>query len=150
LTALLLCYQYVTSIEGQVDKMAEGNQKLGMIGQTSLSAFGKRELQERMIKKDLSFFCFVVEQTSHSRYYTWKINTENSFWIKKSIEFILQSGLFQQWDRWAYWHRFLKLRLSGTDAMRNFNPNYIVLKNVIPIVVMPCTILLLCVVLFYC
>jgi len=150
LTESFITVNNFTGMEAYVDKLTEGNQKLAMVASTSLSSFTKREMHQRMVERDPLFSCFTLEQTLNSRFYTWKINTENSYWIKRTIAKIKESGLFEQWDRWATWNYLLWLKLAEPSNERSFNPNYILLQNVLPIMIVVCVVFLVCAFIFCC
>ncbi|CAL8121138.1 unnamed protein product [Orchesella dallaii] len=69
--------------------------------------------------------CFQLKQTMNPRRVFWKVNTENSFWVKRTQGKIVEAGLFSQWNRWSTWRYLLRLRKLRNSTENHQKPEYI-------------------------
>ncbi|CAL8092235.1 unnamed protein product [Orchesella dallaii] len=121
-----------------VPEMAEkrGNLKLAVIYPSSKSDVMLNGLTQLIKKFEPSSICFKVKQTLNPRLFSWTINMENQYWILKTLEQIVESGLFSQWRMRALWGSlWSRVFFHGSSSMQESLPNYIDLEEFKPILI---------------
>ncbi|CAL8121140.1 unnamed protein product [Orchesella dallaii] len=114
-----------TNIRDLVPLMAERSKKLAMPYAAADADLVLRDLTNKLRLIDPTFFCFKLHQTMLPKMLTWKIHTENIFWVKKTLRKLVESGLFSQWDKWSTWRHFLTLKLLEVSTDNFQDPDYI-------------------------
>jgi len=124
-----------------VKMMAHPGTKYAVIHDTSLSDLILKDLTQKLKIIHSSYNCFGLEQTFIPKSYFWKFNTENSFWIMRTLERIVASGIMFKWYEWSTWQYMLNFRLNGY-TQEHISPDYINLGKLRPVVAI-CTIMLI-------
>ncbi|CAL8121109.1 unnamed protein product [Orchesella dallaii] len=130
-----------------IPTMAEKGNKFAAIHFASISTLILKDISHKIQLLDPEFICFQLEQQLNPKIYFWKINTENSFWIRKSLGQIMESGLYFQWDAWSTWRYLLKLKQLG-DLIEHLEPEYINLQRFRPIISICAGLLIVCIAVF--
>jgi len=125
--------QNATSIEDWVAIWTEKEENLALLQSSAVSEVALRDINKRIKLKDPYFACFMLKQTLAPKLQTWKINTENRYWILKTIGRIRQSGLFYEWDKWSTWRHLLAMKLFANSYYDAFKPDYINTEKLLPI-----------------
>ncbi|CAL8121107.1 unnamed protein product [Orchesella dallaii] len=134
-------------IKDIIPLMAENGNKFATIHDASISTLVLKDISHRIRLVEPEFTCFKLEQPLNPKIYFWKINTENSFWISKSLGQIVDSGLFFQWDAWSTWRHLLTLKQLG-DIIEHLEPEYINLQRFRPIISICAGLLIVCTTVF--
>ncbi|CAL8121111.1 unnamed protein product [Orchesella dallaii] len=130
-----------------VPLMAEKGKKFATIHSASMSTLVLNDISHKIRLLEPEFTCFKLELPLNSKIYFWKFNTENSFWIRKSVGPIVDSGLFFQWDAWSTWRHLLKLK-QLEDIIEHLEPEYINLQKLRPIFSICAVLLIVCTAVF--
>ncbi|CAL8121097.1 unnamed protein product [Orchesella dallaii] len=126
----------VKSTARMIDWVAEitkNSQKLAVSQSTPGAKMALNDLTQHLRVQDDTYSCFQVKQVLSPKMHHWKINTENRYWILRTVERIVESGLYFQWDLWSTWHYVLTLRQFNNPNGARLNPNYINLARTLPV-----------------
>ncbi|CAL8121200.1 unnamed protein product [Orchesella dallaii] len=124
-----------------VAEMVRKGNKLAMWELSSTSERKLKELRHEFGLRKISSYCFIVKQTLNIRLYFWKINTENRYWIIRTLERLVESGINSQWNKWSDWGSLVKLKLLndtdiGGHSSDTSNPTYISLNELLIVFIM--------------
>ncbi|CAL8121146.1 unnamed protein product [Orchesella dallaii] len=140
----------ITRISDVVAVFSYGDQKLALSYSKSRSEMMLKYLTQKTRLTDPSFECFKVDETIRLKMYSWRVNTQNGYWFRKTLSRLVTSGIYVQWDKWSTWgHLMRSKQLDGFDVV-NHIPEYIQLPNFIVILLVlsgihVISIMLLCV-----
>jgi len=138
-----------TMMAGIVQIMAKEGDKLAATHETSMSNFILKNIGHDIRRMDPNFRCFKLEQTLSQKMYFWKYNTENSFWMKITQQRLVESGLYQVWDKWSMWGHLLGLKLLNEDATEILAPEYIDAAKFFSILILGIVVLLISSIVFF-
>ncbi|CAL8092239.1 unnamed protein product [Orchesella dallaii] len=122
--------QVIPEIAKQLGKL-----KLAVSFPSSKSDFMLKDYTYSFRKLVPSSNCFKVKQTLNPKLYSWNINMENQYWILRTLEQIVESGLLTQWRMRSLWGRLLRTRYLQGSKMSSLEPNYLDLEEFVPIFV---------------
>ncbi|CAL8121142.1 unnamed protein product [Orchesella dallaii] len=112
---------------------SDENQKLALSHSRYRSQTMLKYMTEKIQRPGRSYNCFMVDETIQFKLYSWRVNVPNSYWFRKTLNRLVDSGLYNQWDKWSTWGHLLRLKQLDGFNFENGNPEYIQFSNIIAI-----------------
>ncbi|CAL8139154.1 unnamed protein product [Orchesella dallaii] len=109
--------------------------KLAMLQGTMNVDLTLSKFEQTLRVKKPNMHCYKLKQVLSPELHMSKINTENRFWISQTLHHIVQSGLFSYWDALSDWRHLLKFKKHDKQSEWSFNPDYINLSSILPILI---------------